>query len=342
MKKIIVPIRNIFFLYICISVQWVMGQGFPPMQKEVLEKNEAIAFLEGNWMLEVTRYSRDGNPTKTLSSTVSFKPKLNGLLYLGTYKGDINGQEKEVIQNWIFYNKAAKEFFDVSMDIVANFEIRHGTINSDNELVVKLGKKLIMPDSGGKQSEWRKTFTNITNDTFNIRHDYTEDGGKTWTVFTTESYRRVRKVNEVHAEMDFFNSIEGTWEGIPADTSFVSVLQYHKGNKEHFIHVDNDLFSKERKLLSHYEGVYFFNPSTLRIEYTTINKSEIHSGYCETSKDTLFHYATIKNKSGKIKAYSSAIVKVDDKELAYYAVYGKDEKTPELRFEKPLIYRKRE
>jgi hypothetical protein len=141
-------------------------------------------------------------------------------------------------------------------------------------------------------------------------------------------------------EPDFFNSIEGIWEGTPKDSSFVSILDYRRENKEYFIFVNNDLLSKERKLFSHYEGVYFFNPNTSRIEFTTINKSEIHNGYCKVSKDTLFHYATIKNSSGNIRAYSSAIVKADDKTLAYYAVYGKDEKTPKLVFENPLIYRK--
>ena len=143
-------------------------------------------------------------------------------------------------------------------------------------------------------------------------------------------------------EMDFFNSIEGIWEGMPKDTSFISVLNYKRENKEHFVFVNNDLLSKERKHFSHYEGFYFLNPNTSRIEFTTINKSEIHSGYCEVRQDTIFHYATIKNKSEKIRAYSSAIVKIDDKTLAYYAVYGKDEKIPELVFENPLIYKKLE
>ena len=341
MNKII-RIANLLILYLYLSTQSMVAQGFPPLQIEVLENNEEIAFLEGNWVLEVTRYSRDGNPIKKLNSTVSYKRELDGLLYSGTYKGDINGEEKEVIQNWIFYNKVEKKFFDVSMDIVANFEIRHGTINTNNELVVTLDKQLVMPDSGGKQSEWRKTFTNITKDTFNIRHDYSEDGGGTWIVFTTETYRRIRNEIQIFAEMDFFNSLDGTWEGIPADTSFISVLQYYKGNKEHFINVNNDLLSKERKLFSHYEGVYFFNPNTSRIEYTTINKSEIHNGYCNVRNDTLFHYATIRTEAGNIRAYSSAIVKVDDKNLKYYAIYGKDKKIPKLKFEKPLIYRKRE
>lgn len=148
-----------------------------------------------------------------------------------------------------------------------------------------------------------------------------------------------QNTESILSEMAFFKSIDGTWEGMPEDSSFVSVLKYQKGNKEHFVSVDNDLFSKERKHFSHYEGVYFFNPSTSRIEYTTINKSEIHSGYCKVSKDTLFHYATVKNKAGNTRAYASAIVKIDSKTLAYYAVYGKDEKIPELVFKNPLIYR---
>ncbi len=151
-----------------------------------------------------------------------------------------------------------------------------------------------------------------------------------------------QNTDSILTEMDFFNSVEGIWEGMPNDTSFVSVLDYKKENKEHFVFVNNDLYSKEQKLFSHYEGVYFFNPNTSRVEFSTINKSEIHSGYCKVSKDTLFHYATIKNKTGNIRAYSSAIVKVDDKTLAYYAVYGKDEKIPELVFENPLVYRKKE
>lgn len=139
-------------------------------------------------------------------------------------------------------------------------------------------------------------------------------------------------------ELDFFDSIEGTWQGVPKDTSFISVLDYKRKNKEHFIFVNNDLLSKKRKLFSHYEGVYFINPNKSRIEFTTINKSEIHSGYCVVKQDTLLHYATIKNKTNKVRAYSSAIIKIDDKTLAYYAVYGKDEKIPELVFENPLIY----
>ena len=43
---------------------------------------------------------------------------------------------------------------------------------------------------------------------------------------------------------------------------------------------------------------------------------------------------------GNVIAYSSAIVKVDDKTLVYYAVYGKDEEIPELVFENQLVYKK--
>lgn len=138
--------------------------------------------------------------------------------------------------------------------------------------------------------------------------------------------------------MAFFNSAEGVWEGMPDDTSFISILEYRKGDKEYFVLVNNDLLSKERKRFSHYEGVYFYNPAMSRVEFTTINKNEIHSGYCKIENDTIYHYATIRGKSGKIKAYASAIVKKDKNMLAYYATYGNNEEIPDLKFENPLIY----
>lgn len=49
-----------------------------------------------------------------------------------------------------------------------------------------------------------------------------------------------QNMDNIVSEMDFFNSIEGIWEGTPKDTSFVSVLDYQKENKDHFAFVDND------------------------------------------------------------------------------------------------------
>jgi hypothetical protein len=139
---------------------------------------------------------------------------------------------------------------------------------------------------------------------------------------------------------DFLNSIHGVWEGIPNDSSFISVLDYRIDKKLYFGFVANDLLSIKRQPFSHYEGVYFHNPHTSRLEYTTINGAEIHTGYCEVRQDTLFHYAVIKNTAGKIRAYSSAIVRIDNQTFSFYAVYGKDEKIPVMMFQNPLVYRR--
>lgn len=149
------------------------------------------------------------------------------------------------------------------------------------------------------------------------------------------------RIKEDHlSALDYFSSIEGEWEGMPKDTSFISVLKFVRGEKEHFVFVNNDLFSKAGKPFSHYEGTYFFNPEKSRIEFTTLNKNEIHRGYCKISKDTLFHFATIKNASQTTKAYASAIVKEGRETLSYYANYSKSEEIPTLIFANPLIYRK--
>ena len=140
--------------------------------------------------------------------------------------------------------------------------------------------------------------------------------------------------------LGFFQTLEGSWEGAPADSSFISVLEYNKGDKDYFVLVNNDLLSRQRKLFSHYEGIYFVNPDQSRIEFKTINKDEIHSGYCKISSDTLYHYATIKGGSGRIQAYASAIIQIDSQTIAYYASYSKTAEIPELTFEQPLVYRK--
>lgn len=139
--------------------------------------------------------------------------------------------------------------------------------------------------------------------------------------------------------MSFFEDLNKVWEASPPDTSFISQLQYSMDGKEYFVSVTNKLLSKNRKPFSYYEGVYFFNPSTNSIEFCTVNKNEMHSGYCKIAGDTLFHYAKITGVS-QIKAYVSAIIRKDAATLLYYATYGQTNDLPELKFEQPLIYRK--
>jgi hypothetical protein len=159
-------------------------------------------------------------------------------------------------------------------------------------------------------------------------------------IFLTALSAHAQDENTTTSSMPFFGTLEGTWKGMPTDTSFISILNYQIKNQEYFVSVSNDLMSPDSHIFSHYEGVYFFNPNTSRMEYTTLNKSEIHSGYCLMRSDTLYHFATVKNTSDKIKAYASAIIVIDDQTLAYFATYAQDERIPELVLENPLIYKK--
>ncbi len=159
------------------------------------------------------------------------------------------------------------------------------------------------------------------------------------------SYTWVKHNNIMQPEetnvLHYFNALEGLWEGMPQDTSFISVLEFNKRGHEYFIFVNNDLLSKTRNPFSHYEGVYFFNPATSQLEFTTINKNEIHYGSCKVAGDTLFHYASVSGKS-KTKSYTSAIVKKDSNTLLYFASYSQTSELPELIFENPLIYNRRQ
>ncbi len=149
----------------------------------------------------------------------------------------------------------------------------------------------------------------------------------------------IRGFSQSDNTISYLRGISGLWEAISKDTSFISQLEYCSDRQKYFVDVTNTLLSKERKPFSYYEGKYFFNPSTLNIEFNTINKNEIHSGYCKVSGDTLFHYATLSGKS-KIKSYASAIVKKDTSTLLYFASYSQSDELPELKFENPLIYKR--
>ncbi|MCW5910883.1 MAG: nuclear transport factor 2 family protein [Cyclobacteriaceae bacterium] len=138
----------------------------------------------------------------------------------------------------------------------------------------------------------------------------------------------------------FFTGITGTWQASPADNSFVSRLEYRKGEDKFFLMAGNTLMSKEGKIFTEYEGAYFYNPALKNIGFTTINKNEIHTGTCKVSGDTLFHFAQLSG-SARVKSYTSAIVKKDGNTLLYYASYSETENVPVLKFEQPLIYRKK-
>lgn len=139
--------------------------------------------------------------------------------------------------------------------------------------------------------------------------------------------------------LNFFRDITGTWQASPLDSSFISQLEYKKSNKHFILNVGNTLTSKSGAVFAEYEGVYVYNPVAETITFTTVTKNEIHTGICEVKSDTLHHKAKIQGNSS-IKSYSSAIVKMKDGSLNYYADYSKTDTYPELSFQNPLIYRK--
>jgi hypothetical protein len=137
----------------------------------------------------------------------------------------------------------------------------------------------------------------------------------------------------------YFKNMTGTWTASPADSSFISRLEYKKGEEQFFVAVGNTLLSKTGDLFAQYEGVYVYNPVEKQVTFITITKSEIHTGACRVEGDTLFHHAHISG-SGRIKSYSSAIVKMQDGTLHYYADYSESETFPELSFGGSLVYRR--
>ncbi len=291
----------------------------------------------GTWIADNADYKNEQERYETYQLTWDWSIK--GQCLKGTLYGVHQGKKSPVF--WEF-----RKFWDsqegkptvLQMGLNGTYGVGH--TQKINEKETRLSQVFHAPN-GLQYQEGHITTTQ--SDTLYIGTSYSISPDDQWEQRRT--YTWVKAPEETinpDDQLSFFNTIEGIWEGMPSDTSFISVLHYQRKDKQHFVLVDNDLLSKKRKPFSHYEGTYFFNPHTSRIEFTTINQSEIHSGYCQVSSDTLFHYATINNQEGMVRAYTSAIVKIDDNTLAYYAAYGKDEKMPVLTFENALIYRRKE
>lgn len=124
--------------------------------------------------------------------------------------------------------------------------------------------------------------------------------------------------------MSFFDGISGVWIASPADSSFISHLEYRKESNQFLIPTGNTLTPKTGELFAVYEGVYIYNPAEENISFITVTKNEIHSGVSWVKGDTLFHQAQISGP-GKIKSYSSAIIKRPDETFHYYADYSESE-----------------
>lgn len=139
--------------------------------------------------------------------------------------------------------------------------------------------------------------------------------------------------------ISFFADFTGTWMASPDDSSFVSRLEYTISFGQFFVPVRNTLTSKTGEIFAEYEGVYIYNPVEDTISFTTVSKNEVHTGISWVKGDTLFHKANISGP-GNIKSYTSAIVKMPDSTLYYYADYSQTEEYPELQFNQALVYRK--
>ena len=241
------------FIFLFFLVVNAVAQNLPPIQTDVLEKNKKLEFLEGDWQLDVSWYSRDGKPTRSMKSKALIQSEMDGLLYVVTYSGNFDGKEKDVIKSWIFYNKAKKEYYDVMYDMAANFEIRHGKFNEDGELVFLMDELLEMLDSGGKKSLWRKTFYDIQENSFKLKYDFTENEGKSWVLFTTETYNRIRaKPNQSPPEnlLAFLEPVIGDWYSTPDEETLKKYPHLANSISFKFEWLDD-----RHKVLKFYEGV---------------------------------------------------------------------------------------
>ena len=326
MKKLLFLLISLLFFNVGISQENAIPKWFLTELKADV----------GTWKADNSRHMNDQEPFSEYRLTWTFG--INKKSVLGKLYGILDGESTSPFWEFRKFWDAQKQAPGV-MQFGTDGTFGSGNITYGNPGETELIQVFVNPDGTQFLAGHRTVYLS---DSSHVGTSYriTEEGSwhenrtYTWTKEGPES------VSKKAGVLDFFNSCEGVWEGIPEDTSFISVLEFNKEGSDYFVFVKNDLLSKARNPFSHYEGKYFFNPHQSRIEFITINKDEIHSGHCKISNDTLHHFAKIRMNSGQVKAYTSAIVKSDSNTFSFFADYSKDDEFPELTFKNPLIYRR--
>lgn len=156
----------------------------PPTAK-VDPAMQRLEFLVGVWRLEGAALDRKGQPLHRYAGRSETSREFGGqLLYSVGYSEDgVLAQ-----RNWKFFNKAKGKLYDVNFDTVGNFEVREEVL-SDEELTFSLVEPFVGSD--GVPRDWRKRYSRITPQSYDVLISHSADGGRTWVLAFRETYTRL-------------------------------------------------------------------------------------------------------------------------------------------------------
>lgn len=157
-----------------------------PPRVEPSPELERLHFQLGQWHVTSQKLDKDGGVAETRHYRVETTLEHRGLLLLSM--SYFEGLDMPGMRVWQFFDRYDGMLHDVSFDMVGHFEHRiEGT--NDGSLAFAFPEKRAFQD--GVPRNWRKTYTDIAEDSYRLSWDYTEDDS-TWTPFFRAHFERVR------------------------------------------------------------------------------------------------------------------------------------------------------
>ncbi len=159
--------------------------GAQPPRIEPSPALEKLHFQIGTWEVKTDTLDPNGKVVNTFRNRAVVTLAHNGLMLLHLHFGD--GQEESSYRIWQYWDRYDQQLYDVSFDQVGHFEHRIETTN-DGKLAFHFAEPQAFQD--GVPRDWRKTYSEITPESYRLVWDYSEDG-EHWTVMFDILYQRV-------------------------------------------------------------------------------------------------------------------------------------------------------
>ncbi len=181
-----------------------------PPNIEPAPELERLHFQLGSWQVKTTTLDKSGEAFRTRQSRAEISLEHDGLMVHTLLYPE--GSEEPVWRIWQYYDRYDGKLHDVSFDAVGHFEHRR-ELDGNDSLAFAFPEPRAFQD--GVPRNWRKTYSDIGEDSFELLWHYTEDG-ETWVPIYRSAYRRVLAHPSADASLPAWASeeiraTEGRW-----------------------------------------------------------------------------------------------------------------------------------
>ena len=146
---------------------------------------ERLKFQVGRWHTASTSFRPTGQVAAVRIGAAEITLEQEGQLL--RHRFFVQGLDEPAVRIWQFWDRYEKRLMDASFDLVGHFEVREECDN-EGQLCFQFAEKKAFQD--GVPRNWRKTYSEVTGDSYLVTWEWTEDD-VSWTKIFDIRYRRI-------------------------------------------------------------------------------------------------------------------------------------------------------